>query len=392
MMHMVIDGQEGVREGGTRREFVWCRSGTRADATVLWEEGARRGRSGRTRGPAIVLKDRGGGVRGGGARGGRRRRLTRRRLGSEVAHGGAQGWRWQGACGGGAQGQRGSTVALGNGGREANTALGEGREVDAAALRDNPNHRRCITACLVKATYVLEDEYQTEAMMQLAPAWWESFHFRRLDYDRFAPPSGSRGHSLGASIALEVGRKMMMNKGFNLPTFVYNPPHVSFIRPAAKILHVPEKAKRVVHHGSNLAEYTMGKTIPSSQRKHMVAVFQKLSPWVPELYVHEKDVICNGFIENFELRKKVQERLPMITKSAETLAYRDLLHGSAVFGLDNKRERLHLLPSARLWKKKKSPGEEEDPHGLKQWWKPDIEAERMSSKLYSGHECWPELC
>ncbi|KAK3127206.1 hypothetical protein QOZ80_7AG0569790 [Eleusine coracana subsp. coracana] len=354
---------------------------------------------------------------------------------------------------------------------------------------DNPNHRRCITACLVKATYVLEDEYQTEAMMQLAPAWWESFHFRRLDYDRFArdckcgfckifvpnphirfsrgvvfkyePPDGARrqpsaphyivafrgtmpwhfttmlsdmrlnlrillnkrhlcsrcseaderigelvkstgdstgsavwltGHSLGASIALEVGRKMMMNKGFNLPTFVYNPPHVSFIRPAAKILHVPEKAKRVVHHGSNLAEYTMGKTIPSSQRKHMVAVFQKLSPWVPELYVHEKDVICNGFIENFELRKKVQERLPMITKSAETLAYRDLLHGSAVFGLDNKRERLHLLPSARLWKKKKSPGEEEDPHGLKQWWKPDIEAERMSSKLYSGHECWPELC
>ncbi|GJN32528.1 hypothetical protein PR202_gb21042 [Eleusine coracana subsp. coracana] len=203
------------------------------------------------------------------------------------------------------------------------------------------------------------------------------------------------GHSLGASIALEVGRKMMMNKGFNLPTFLYNPPHVS-LRPATKILCVPEKAKRVVHLSSNLVKYTMGKTILSSQRKHMVAVFQKLSPWVPELYVHEEDVICNGFIDNFELREQVQmqvqEQLPMITRSAETLAYRDLLHRSAVFGSDNKRERLHLMPSARLWKKKKSPGNVEDPHELKQWWKPDIEAELMSSKLYSGHECWPELC
>ncbi|GJN32517.1 hypothetical protein PR202_gb21031 [Eleusine coracana subsp. coracana] len=58
-----------------------------------------------------------------------------------------------------------------------------------------------------------------------------------------------------------------------------------------------------------------------------------------------------------------------------------------MFGSSIKRERLHLLPSARLWiwKKKKSPGEE-DPHNLKQWWKPDIEAEPMSSnELYSGH-------
>lgn len=35
------------------------------------------------------------------------------------------------------------------------------------------------------------------------------------------------GHSLGASLALDVGRTMMADKGRNLPTFLFNPPQVS---------------------------------------------------------------------------------------------------------------------------------------------------------------------
>ncbi|CAN6211309.1 unnamed protein product [Urochloa humidicola] len=48
-------------------------------------------------------------------------------------------------------------------------------------------HRRCITACLVKGTYVLESDRTRRRQgtpEALAPAWWESFHFRRrTDYE-----------------------------------------------------------------------------------------------------------------------------------------------------------------------------------------------------------------
>ncbi|GJN11561.1 hypothetical protein PR202_ga29760 [Eleusine coracana subsp. coracana] len=192
------------------------------------------------------------------------------------------------------------------------------------------------------------------------------------------------GHSLGASIALEVGREMM-KQGFNLPTFLYNPPHVS-LEPVSNLFRVPEKAKQAVYLGGSFVKYAMAKTILRSQRKHMVTVFGKLSPWVPELYVHQRDWICNGFINQLELQEKVQKRFPKIIMSAETLACRDLLHRSAMFGSGIKRERLHLLPSARLWKNS-SP--DENAHELKQWWKPDL---MLSSRLYSGLECWPELC
>ncbi|GJN32523.1 hypothetical protein PR202_gb21037 [Eleusine coracana subsp. coracana] len=335
---------------------------------------------------------------------------------------------------------------------------------------NNLDQRRCITACLVKGSYVLESD-QTK-VTQLAPAWWQSFHFRRIDVlecacecvfckifgpntwficgvvFEYVPPEGvprhpkapryivafrgtmprdptifgdmrlnlrillnkqhlcSRfsearklvrqlvssadcdstgstvwlaGHSLGASIALDVGRDMMMGEGFNLPTFLFNPPHVS-LAPAANVLGVPEEAKRDVHLGSYLVKHAMGKTILRPQKKKMEAVFEKLSSWVPELYVHQRDFICNGYIDHFELRKQAQERCPRVAKSAATLAYRDLLHPCAVSGFgDKKSGRQHLLPSARLWKNSNPEG---NAHELRQWWHPDL---ILSSNLYS----WP---
>uniref|UniRef100_I1QAK7 Fungal lipase-like domain-containing protein n=1 Tax=Oryza glaberrima TaxID=4538 RepID=I1QAK7_ORYGL len=54
------------------------------------------------------------------------------------------------------------------------------------------------------------------------------------------------GHSLGASVALEVGRVMMTEQGYNLPTFLFNPPQVS-PAPVINLLHPNEKAKRHLH-------------------------------------------------------------------------------------------------------------------------------------------------
>ncbi|KAF7032160.1 hypothetical protein CFC21_043369 [Triticum aestivum] len=48
---------------------------------------------------------------------------------------------------------------------------------------DREEHRRCIAACLVKGTYVLEND-RTLCRIEpkaLAPAWWKSFHFDLVD-------------------------------------------------------------------------------------------------------------------------------------------------------------------------------------------------------------------
>ncbi|XBI84243.1 hypothetical protein VPH35_092596 [Triticum aestivum] len=211
---------------------------------------------------------------------------------------------------------------------------------------DNEEHRRCIAACLVKGTYVLESDRAMgrTGTAALAPAWWESFHFRLkeelvddvLGADsifgavldsifgavfelEYVPAHSSApryvvafrgtmpdnpcwtvvirdyyhnlkvltnklkkrtrcqlpcrvvdelmreedqasqgqdgciwlaGHSLGASVALVVGRYMMeQKKPFNLPTFLFNPPHVAFIT-SINFLNLDPVAKRRLHLAS----------------------------------------------------------------------------------------------------------------------------------------------
>jgi hypothetical protein len=49
------------------------------------------------------------------------------------------------------------------------------------------------------------------------------------------------GHSLGASLALDVGRHMMNERQLNLPTFLFNLPHVLLAR-LLKLLRAKAKA------------------------------------------------------------------------------------------------------------------------------------------------------
>ncbi|XP_062186576.1 GDSL esterase/lipase At4g10955-like isoform X1 [Phragmites australis] len=322
---------------------------------------------------------------------------------------------------------------------------------------DNEEHRRCITSCLVKGTYVLQsDQTRGEA---LAPAWWESFHFNLLEaleceipnflgpnrlfsaFFEYVPPYGGRrhksapryivafrgtmlndptalrdmchnasivlnqhhnfnrfrkarerveeliangsvtgssdvwlaGHSLGASIALDVGHEMA-RKGCYLPTFLFNPPHVS-LAPAVDVLPMTEVAKEHLSATSCVVKYVLGKTVLRTHGERMEALFEKLSPWEPNLYVHERDVICKGFIDYFDQRKQVQKRFPGVAMSATTLSYRDMCY--SVFG--KQSERAHLLPSAWLHKNSSSHG---NAHELQQWWHPGL---TFNSELYSWH-------
>ncbi|KAL6603329.1 hypothetical protein ACP70R_043690 [Stipagrostis hirtigluma subsp. patula] len=185
------------------------------------------------------------------------------------------------------------------------------------------------------------------------------------------------GHSLGASIALDVGRTMAVNSRGYLPTFLFNPPHVS-LEPAADVMRMTEKAKTDLRVTGDVLKHALAK-IPALRpyKKRAHELFERLSPWAPELYVHERDIICKGFIDYFEQRRKVQERLPRVATSACALSWRDMWH--AVIHKDT--ERPHLLPSAVLWKNASSRTEA---HKLRQWWQPEREL-KLSSKRYS----WP---
>uniref|UniRef100_M8BUU2 Fungal lipase-like domain-containing protein n=1 Tax=Aegilops tauschii TaxID=37682 RepID=M8BUU2_AEGTA len=294
--------------------------------------------------------------------------------------------------------------------------------------RGNEEHRRCIVACMVKAAYVLESDRATmDRTEELAPAWWESFGFHLenelreqkspifetiygaifkgtmckhrewsvatqdlyLDFKILTNKLKKRtrsklacgavdklmddeaglgsadvwlaGHSLGASLALDVGRDMMERRELNLPTFLFNPP--------------PDVAKRHLHFTSYFFKAGAA-TVSGCHRERMDKLFDRFSPWVPNLYLHEKDWICQGFIDYFELRQQFMDRFRCVGSKSMTLSYRDMLW--SLLGKD--KERPHLLPSAMLWKTAQTSL---DAHGLQQWWKPSGELGLGAGTRYS---------
>ena len=183
------------------------------------------------------------------------------------------------------------------------------------------------------------------------------------------------GHSLGASLALEVGRTMMAERGFSLPTFLFNPPHVSSA-PAIKMIP-SEGLRRELYAKSALVKAGLGLVL-SPHRKRMEVLFERLSSWAPNLYVHDRDVICQGFVDYFEQRQQLKE----CCKSATTLSYRDMFFSA----LGKEKERPHLLPSATLLKSSSMDGDARGlqqslaAHDLQQWWKPDGELRLIATR------------
>ncbi|RCV13326.1 LOW QUALITY PROTEIN: hypothetical protein SETIT_2G337100v2 [Setaria italica] len=123
-------------------------------------------------------------------------------------------------------------------------------------------------------------------------------------------------------------------------------------------------------------EAGLGKVLLKPHKKNMEEQFEQLSPWVPKLYVHQRDIICKGFIDYFEQRER--GRFPRVAASGTTLSYRDMCR--SVFVMQNKRP--HLLPSAMLWKNQSAGG---DPHELRQWWQPQGPELVLSHNSYK----WP---
>ncbi|XBI54237.1 hypothetical protein VPH35_036309 [Triticum aestivum] len=126
----------------------------------------------------------------------------------------------------------------------------------------------------------------------------------------------------------------MAEQGHSLPTFLFNPSHVSPIPAINMVLPVPsEGARRELFAKSNLVKAGLGLVL-SPHRKRMEWPFERLSPWAPNL-LHRL------------LRAAAAAGGALLSaKSATTLSYRDMLFSV----LGKEKERPHLLPSARLWK------------------------------------------
>ena len=90
------------------------------------------------------------------------------------------------------------------------------------------------------------------------------------------------GHSLGASLALEIGRNIMLEKGRSVPTFLFNPPHVSPAPVIDKAL--TEEHKTALYTVSYAVKFGLANVVPG-HRKRTKHLFQKLGPLAPELYV-----------------------------------------------------------------------------------------------------------
>ncbi|RCV13323.1 LOW QUALITY PROTEIN: hypothetical protein SETIT_2G336800v2 [Setaria italica] len=128
------------------------------------------------------------------------------------------------------------------------------------------------------------------------------------------------GHSLGASIALD--------EGCYLPTFLFNPPLLS-LAPLAELLRMSDAARRDLCVAKCTVKAAFGSTFLRSHVRRMEGLFQRLEDWVPELFLHRRDIICQGFIDYLEQRQEILDRVPpefrWLAEEAMELSLRDTL-------------------------------------------------------------------
>ncbi|KAF3795070.1 GDSL esterase/lipase [Nymphaea thermarum] len=172
------------------------------------------------------------------------------------------------------------------------------------------------------------------------------------------------GHSLGAALAMLVGKRMA-KVGVYLDTFLFNPPFV--LRKGGRILNCTAFGLVAVL-SPPLLLLPLAVKYALRQRETSIAMqsieaqqsFANLCSWVPRLFVNPGDFICSDYIKHLEKRKQ-RGRRPQPT--AEEL------------------EHPFLIPSAKLVKnlctfKKKAI---DKVHGLSQWWKAEL---KLQSKDY----------
>ncbi|XP_074318049.1 GDSL esterase/lipase At4g10955-like [Silene latifolia] len=188
------------------------------------------------------------------------------------------------------------------------------------------------------------------------------------------------GHSLGAAIALQVG-KDLAKKGTYIETFLFNPPYHSapveriqnpFLKTRIRVAKSLITAGLSVAFKSNKDDYT-----PTPKNDP----FNLLCSWVPNVFVNPRDPISCEYIGYFEHRDRMEAMgMGKIGNIATKNSIMNYLSG--MFGRDG--EPPHLVPSALLIKNMNfSEPNVMVAHGIHQWWQPHS----WMSKLHIFSEC-----
>lgn len=192
------------------------------------------------------------------------------------------------------------------------------------------------------------------------------------------------GHSLGSAIAMVVGKKIKLEMGVLLESFLFNPPFMS-----APIERIKDKN---VKHGIRIAAsvITAGLAIANQARQPQLQhqarsddSFNSLSAWMPHLFVNPHDDICSEYIGYFEHRKKMED---IGVGSIEKLATQHSLGGllrSALGKGTVSEPPVHLLPSANLIVNRSHTPDFKFAHGIHQWWIPNLDLQHKKYRYAS---------
>lgn len=153
------------------------------------------------------------------------------------------------------------------------------------------------------------------------------------------------GHSLGAAIALKVGR-IMAKEGLNMDVHLFNPPFFSLV--SVK----DEKLGIFIHKIRESATRRLAKGRKDDAQAQ--AAFIALQKWFPNLCINVYDPVLCNYLGYFRARRSFAAHSSIIN--------------SLLYLLGRKPEHHHLLPSANLFINSTGPREFKVAHGLYQWW------------------------
>ncbi|KAK9724815.1 hypothetical protein RND81_05G100200 [Saponaria officinalis] len=161
------------------------------------------------------------------------------------------------------------------------------------------------------------------------------------------------GHSLGAALALQIGKTLAKHQQYNIVTYLFNPSFLSF--PIEKI--TSQGCKTALRMASALI--TLGLNAFNSDPNTL------LRPWVPYMFVNKNDLLGCKYLGYFKYREYMAS---LGLDSASSVASRSSLIGLPLDVRDGN-ECIHLLPSAYVVENlTPMEGEFRRAHGLHQWW------------------------
>lgn len=176
------------------------------------------------------------------------------------------------------------------------------------------------------------------------------------------------GHSLGASLALAVGKKMA-KKNFHLETYLFNSPFSGIPLEIIIKNSAMKDLARFVKNGLTAGLFQLINHFRSTPQPSDEDVEDLSAGWIPHIFVNRDDFICAEYIGFFENREK------MSRIGANTIAKLSTQHSlvsliSMICGRDP--EPFYLLSSAYVTI---SPSSSGSPHQLEQWWSSNLDCE-----------------